>query len=115
MPDPNLDEFGGGVAAMDIVMETTDMRVSRFIMAPHGVLPWHLHTEIADHFVGLTGIIEVEAREPAERVELAPGDEFVVRPGRPHVVRNNGDLPAAYLIVQGVGTYDRVPAAPADA
>jgi len=115
MPDTSLDEYGGGVAAMDIVMETDDMRVSRFTMAPHGVLPWHYHTEIVDHFVGLTGIIEVETREPDERVRLAPGDEFEVRAGRPHVVRNNGDAPASYLIVQGVGTYDRFPAPPEEA
>jgi len=94
MPDQDLAQYGGGVAAVDIVMETADLRISRFTLAPHGVLPWHLHTQIADYFVGITGNIEVETREPVEKIVLAPGVEFRVRPGRPHVVRNNGDEPA---------------------
>ena len=112
MTDTNLDEYGGGVAGVDIVMETRDMRVTRFTMAPRGVLPWHLHTRIVDYFVGLSGNIEVETREPDERIDLAPGVEYRVRAGRPHVVRNTSDEEATYLIVQGVGTYDRIPAPP---
>ncbi|BBX59034.1 hypothetical protein MSHO_43790 [Mycobacterium shottsii] len=114
MPDQELAQYGGGVAAIDVVMETPDLRVSRFTLAPHGVLPWHLHSQIVDYFVGITGNVEVETRDPVERIELAPGVEFRVRPGRPHVVRNNGAELATYLIVQGVGAYDRIPAPPTD-
>ncbi|MCX2929478.1 cupin domain-containing protein [Mycobacterium sp. CVI_P3] len=112
MPDQELAHYGGGVAAVDVVMTTAELRVSRFTLAPHGVLPWHLHTQITDYFVGITGSVQVETREPVERIDLAPGVEFRVPPRRPHVVRNTGDALATYLIVQGVGPYDRIPAPP---
>jgi hypothetical protein len=42
-------------------------------------------------------------------VRLGPGDTYSVRPGRPHLVTNGGDISATFLVLQGIGEYDFVP------
>jgi quercetin dioxygenase-like cupin family protein len=106
-----LDD-GADIVAADVVMETTDLRVSRLTLAPHGTIPWHRHSEIADHFVCLTGRIEIETRAPTGRAVLAPGEEFLAAAGTPHQVRNLEAAPARFIVVQGVGAYDRIAAPP---
>lgn len=105
---------GADIVAADVVMETTDLRVARLTLAPHGLIPWHRHSAIADHFVCLSGGIEVETHSPAGRIELSPGEEFHAEAGTPHKVRNTGATAARFLVVQGVGAYDRIPAPPAE-
>lgn len=103
---------GADILAMDVVMETTDLRVARLTLAPRGTIPWHHHSQIADHFVCLLGEIEVTTREPDAQVVLRPGQEFRADAGTPHRVRNLMAAEARFLVVQGVGTYDRITAPP---
>lgn len=112
MPQSNEADDGAEIVAAETIMETGDLRVARLTLAPHGLIPWHRHSAIADHFVCLRGRIEIETRDPADRAVLAPGEEFQAEAGTPHQVRNLGAEPACYLIVQGVGTYDRIVAPP---
>lgn len=117
---PTADDDGADILDAEVVMETRDLRVARLSLAPHGTIPWHRHSEIADHFVCLSGRIEVathgegQGQPPIkrDRVELAPGEEFEAPPGTPHRVRNLGPEVARFMVVQGVGTYDRHPAPP---
>ena len=40
---------------------------------------------------------------------LEPGQTYAVKPGRPHLVTNGGDVSAVFLVLQGLGEYDYVP------
>ena len=56
----------------------------------------------------------MSADDPFEIVTLAPGDEFEAPAGRPHRVRNLDGEVARFMVVQGVGAYDRHPAPPSE-
>ena len=67
---------------------------------------WHYHTEVTDHFVCLNGLIKVEAKNPDKEVMLQPGQITEIKPLHVHRVENVNDHGSAYLLIQGVGTYD---------
>jgi quercetin dioxygenase-like cupin family protein len=67
---------------------------------------WHHHFQVTDYFVAMTGVIQVETRDPAATVRLLPGQLTEVAPATVHRVNNVGDEKAEYLLVQGVGSYD---------
>jgi len=67
---------------------------------------WHHHTEVTDHFVCLSGLIKVEAKNPDKEVMLQPGQITEIKPLHVHRVVNINDHGSAYLLIQGVGTYD---------
>ena len=49
--------------------------------------------------------------EAAERIDLRPGESWgPVRSGRPHLVTNSGSGSATFLVLQGMGRYDSIPA-----
>jgi quercetin dioxygenase-like cupin family protein len=73
----------------------------------HGVATdWHFHTQVADFFVGLTGVVEVQKRDPEKKMQLLPGQYLQLDPKQVHRVTNIGEGKAEYLLVQGIGTYD---------
>lgn len=91
------------------IIATDQARVRVMELAPGEQLSWHSHSEVTDSFFGLTGVIEVSAREPEQVWQLAPGEDCQVEAGRAHSVRNlSSELEASYLLVQGVGRYDFV-------
>ena len=51
-------------------------------------------------------------QEPKEQVNLKPGEVYVVRPKRPHLVTNGGAKSLTFLVLQGVGEDDFVPLLP---
>ncbi len=71
-------------------------------------IPWHRHTYVQDTFYVLEGRIRVLVRDPKEEVLLGAGETYTVRPGRPHLVTNAGDVSATFLNLQ-LGEYDRIP------
>jgi hypothetical protein len=42
-------------------------------------------------------------------VNLKPGEVYIVRAARPHLVTNGGTKSLTFLVLQGVGEYDYVP------
>jgi quercetin dioxygenase-like cupin family protein len=95
------------VKKAETLIETDDVRVRVLELSPGQTNPWHYHTEITDHMVGLSGDLLVRLRDPAEEIALAPGSRCQVATGRVHQVLNRSTLePAQYLLVQGVGRYD---------
>ncbi len=89
-----------------VIVQTPDVRVAEFALAPGDGQPWHRHSEITDTFYGLEGLTEIEIREPARRQILRPGEKFSVPPSAVHRARNAHDATSRYLLIQGVGTYD---------
>jgi quercetin dioxygenase-like cupin family protein len=84
-------------------------RIGELQISPTQKVPWHLHNNIDDTFYVLAGKIRLYLREPDENVVLEPGETYCVKAGRPHLVTNNGDTSATFLILQGIGEYDYVP------
>jgi quercetin dioxygenase-like cupin family protein len=91
-----------------VIVQTDDVRVAEFTLAPGDGQPWHRHSEITDTFYGLEGLTGIELRDPPQRQILRPGDTFSVPPGTVHRVRNAHDGTSRYLLIQGVGKYDFV-------
>lgn len=90
--------------------ERPGFRINELQISPSQNVPWHLHTTVRDTFYVLQGRICVSLRDPVEEVRLEPGETYTVRPRRPHQVTNTGDGSAIFLILQGFGDYDFVPA-----
>jgi quercetin dioxygenase-like cupin family protein len=89
------------------LIQTDNVRVRVMELLPGDATPWHFHREVADHLVGLTGVILVRLKQPAVMVELQPGQRCTVEVGRVHQVANGSpSAPASYLLIQGVGRYD---------
>jgi quercetin dioxygenase-like cupin family protein len=84
-------------------------RIAEMQIGPTQTIPWHYHTEVQDTFYVINGTIRLLAREPEEEVCLTAGMTYSVRPGRPHLVANAGDISAVFLVLQGMGAHDFVP------
>lgn len=89
--------------------ERPGFRISELQISPTQKVPWHLHNNINDTFYVVAGKIRVFLREPDEDIRLAPGDSYCVKAGRPHLVTNDGEISATFLVLQGIGEYDYVP------
>jgi quercetin dioxygenase-like cupin family protein len=89
--------------------ERPGFRISELQISPAQRVPWHYHSNIQDTFYVIEGSIRLSLREPAEELRLAPGETYSVGPRRPHMVTNDGDCSATFLVLQGVGDYDYVP------
>jgi quercetin dioxygenase-like cupin family protein len=71
---------------------------------------WHYHTETKDFIVCLTGRILVESRTPVEVYILHPGERAEIYARQVHRVVNVYKEKSEYLLIQGVGRYDFIPA-----
>ena len=84
-------------------------RIGELQISPTQKVPWHLHNNIDDTFYVVEGNIRLFLRDPDEDIRLAPGESYRVKAGRAHLVTNDGDTSATFLILQGIGEYDYVP------
>ena len=89
--------------------ERPGFRISELQIGPHQQVPWHYHNKIQDTFYVLEGRLRLFLRDPKEEVRLEPGETYAVRPGRAHLVTNEGEGSAVFLVLQGLGEYDYVP------
>ena len=95
----------------EIIIQTDEVKVRLMELQPEETTPWHFHTQVTDHFFGISGEIEVRMNDPAESVILAPGVRCQVEKGRAHQVVNLSEKePSRYLLIQGVGRYDFIKA-----
>jgi len=67
---------------------------------------WHYHSDVTDYFVCLSGVVQVEAKNPDEVVILHPGQRVGIKHHQPHRIVNTHDNESEYLLIQGVGKYD---------
>ena len=89
--------------------ERPGFRISELQISPTQKVPWHYHSNVQDTFYVIEGHIRLFLREPNEDMRLGPGDVYSVRAPRPHLVTNDGDRSATFLVLQGLGEYDYVP------
>lgn len=90
--------------------ERPGFHITELQIGPSQKIPWHSHTNVQDTFYVLQGRICVSLRDPEEEVHLARGETHTVRPRRPHLVTNAGEGSAIFLVLQGFGEYDFIPA-----
>jgi mannose-6-phosphate isomerase-like protein (cupin superfamily) len=84
-------------------------RITELQLSPTQKVPWHTHSNVSDTFYVLEGEMRLFLQE---QVNLKPGEVYVVRPKRPHLVTNGGAKSLTFLVLQGVGEYDFVPLLP---
>lgn len=85
----------------------SNVRVQERTLAPGQEIPWHYHTTITDKTYCLGGTVQIEMLDPPERLLIAVGESHEVPRNRPHRITPYGDQPCHFLLVQGVGEYDR--------
>ena len=91
--------------------ERPGFRITELQISRDQSVPWHYHSTVQDTFYVLQGRIRIFLRDPKEDVRLGPAQTYSVAPRRPHLVTNDGDSSATFLVLQGVGEYDYVPLA----
>ena len=84
-------------------------RITELQLSATQKVPWHTHTNVSDTFYVLEGQMRLFLQDPKEEVNLKPGEVYVVKPTRPHLVTNGGAKSLTFLVLQGVGEYDFVP------
>jgi quercetin dioxygenase-like cupin family protein len=89
--------------------ERPGFRINELTISPTQTVPWHYHNNVQDTFYVLEGNLRIFLQHPKEEVRLAPAETYSVRPRRPHLVTNDGDTSATFLVLQGIGEYDFVP------
>jgi len=97
---------------VNLIAKGSDVRVQERTLAPGDEIPWHYHTLVTDTTYCIDGTVRIEMLDPPEQVVIARGQSHAVTPNRPHRVTPDGDRPCRFLLVQGVGKYDRHPVDP---
>lgn len=97
---------------VDWIAKGSDVGVQERSLSPGQEIPWHYHTGITDRTYCLEGAVQIEMLGPAEQVRLTVGESCAVPPNRPHRITPHGGQPCRFLLVQGVGSYDRHPVDP---
>ena len=98
---------------VNVVARGSDVQVQERTLAPGDQIPWHYHTAITDTTFCIEGVVQIDLLGPAEQVLLTTGQSHSVPTNRPHRITPHGDRPCHFLLVQGVGKYDRHPVDPA--
>jgi quercetin dioxygenase-like cupin family protein len=94
----------------ELLLKTPDVQVRVMHLDPGEAVAWHSHTAVDDIAVCLSGRIQVRLRDPNNVHTLEPGQRARVPAGTVHQVANLEASDSDYLLIQGVGTYDFLPA-----
>jgi len=92
-----------------VVAETPELRVIDLTLAPGECVPWHLHPDNDDLFIGLRGTFEIRevlGGDADRTTVMRPLDRHNVAKRVPHTAVNVSDAECQFLIVQGPGRYD---------
>lgn len=95
------------------IAKGSNVGVQERTLGPGDSIPWHYHTIITDTTYCLEGSVQIDMLSPPERVVLQVGQSHSVPTNRPHQITPHGASPCRFLLVQGVGEYDRHPVDPA--
>lgn len=94
----------------ETVAEAPGLRVRRLTLASGQRVPWHYHSNVTDTFFCMQGAVVIETRDPNATHVLQPGESFAVPPRVAHTVHGRDMGRCAFMVIQGVGEYDFVPA-----
>ena len=99
------------IEAREVIAEVDQLRTSILTIGPGQCVPWHHHSEVTDTFFCIEGPMQVETTGPEQCRVLQPGDTTAVPPQQQHRVSGGDGGRCKFLLIQGVGRYDFVPAA----
>jgi len=105
-----VNKAGYTVKNIEPVIAGTDVQARIFTLAPGEVIPWHSHSESADHYFVLTGTLTIDTRTPADSRTLTVGGRYAIPAQIAHTVSNRGAEDCQFLLLQGVGRYDWIKA-----
>jgi quercetin dioxygenase-like cupin family protein len=94
--------------AVELIVDTPDVRVAEITLAPGTDTPPHEHTEVEEVCYCLEGELTCEA-EGEPPVVLRPGEKKRFAAGLDHRLSNEGEVPCRFLLVHGVGPFNFVP------
>ena len=94
------------------IAKGSDVGVQERTLAPGNEIPWHYHTLITDTTYCIEGTVRIEMLGPPEQVVIATGQSLAIPPNRPHRITPDGGQHCRFLLIQGVGKYDRHPIDP---
>jgi quercetin dioxygenase-like cupin family protein len=94
------------------IAKGSNVGVQERTLAAGEVIPWHYHTIITDTTYCVEGTVQIEMLGPPERVLLSVGESHAIPVNRPHKITSHGDHACRFLLIQGVGEYDRHPVDP---
>lgn len=97
-------------AHRETIAEAPNLRVRMLALDAGQSVPWHYHSNITDTFFCMEGPMQVTTRGPDAAHVLEPGGTVAVPAGVPHLVTGVDGGPCRFIVVQGVGEYDFVPA-----
>ena len=112
-PDTAFDQYSPGYTRVDVVAKTQSLRLLILGLGEFRCVPWHTHDEIRDTFFCIEGPMRVETDHPRQTHVLLPGDTCDVDARQPHFVAGTQGNPCIFLVMQGIGLYNYVPATPA--
>jgi quercetin dioxygenase-like cupin family protein len=93
-----------------IIAETPDLRALHITLAVGDVIPWHFHSHVTENFTCAKGVLVVETKAPRDRHRLEAGERLKLPPRTAHRVSNGGGGDCCFVLVQGIGPYDFIPA-----
>ncbi len=93
-----------------LIAETDELRVQILTLAPGEEIPWHYHSAVTDTFICLEGSMIVATRSPDAMNGLGVGGTFSVPPRTAHQVTGKNGRYCRFVIVQGIGRHDYIPA-----
>jgi quercetin dioxygenase-like cupin family protein len=89
-----------------VLAETPELRIIDLTLAPGECVPWHLHPDNDDLFIGLRGTFEIREVKPDRVTVMRPLERHNVVKRTPHTAVNPSGEECQFLIVQGPGKYD---------
>jgi quercetin dioxygenase-like cupin family protein len=101
---------GYTIKSVEPVAVGSDVQARLFTLAPGEEIPWHFHSAVTDWYFVLEGALSIETRAPRDRRLLEVGERFSIPPKTAHLIGNPGATDTRFLLVQGVGAYDFMPA-----
>jgi len=105
MLDQNNTDYE--IEGCEVLAETPDLRVQILTIDVGQEIPWHYHTIITDTFTCLEGPMVIQTRPGEPDHALNVGETCRVGPDIAHKVTGRDGGRCRFVIVQGVGKYDR--------
>ena len=94
------------VKRVEPVMVGSDMQARLFTLTPQDEIPWHCHSECADHYFVLEGALTIMTRKLKREKSVRVGNRYRIAPGTPHVISNRSGADCRFLLLQGIGKRD---------
>jgi quercetin dioxygenase-like cupin family protein len=96
--------------AVQLIVDTPDVRVAEITLAPHTDTPPHEHTEVEEICYCLEGELTCQNEGEAAAL-LRPGQKTTFPAGLDHQLKNNSEASCRFLLIHGVGRFNFVPTA----